>query len=98
MAVESRLIQVFLAANGSGPLPISYVHLTDGEGLRCSCAVFRLKARCKHTRWVQAKLDTGCYEINVPDHLALQYMAHGQPLTAAETEYLVLHYGKVEVI
>lgn len=93
---KSRLLQVFLSPNLNGP--ISYVHLCEDGVLVCTCAIYRLKKGCKHTRWVQAKLDEGgdYYRVLVPPEIA-EVVAE-RPLTPGEFHHLVLHYGKVEVI
>lgn len=97
-AVDSgiRLVQVFLSPRLDG---IWHVQLNVPKGrLICDCPRYKASDSCKHVRFVQARLDNnnGQYDLELPIELAA--LAKHRPLTDEECHYLVLHYGKPEVL
>lgn len=98
-AVDSgiRLVQVFLSPRLDGVWRVS-IDIANSGRLLCDCPRFKASDVCKHTRFVQARLDNngGEYQLHLPQELAA--LAGRRPLTDDECEYLVLHYGKPEVL
>jgi len=91
-----RLVQVFLSPRLDG---IWHVSLdVPKDRLICDCPAFRAQDKCKHARFVKARLDNngGLYEVEVP--LELAELVRTRPLTAEEYQFLVLHYGTPEVL
>lgn len=56
--MSTRLLQVFLSykSDTSGP-EMCEVSIDKSKTVTCNCATFVIKASCKHSKFVQAKLD-----------------------------------------
>jgi hypothetical protein len=97
MDISWRLVQLFLGDEGISEVSVA-VH--DNRKVRCSCAVFNSAGRCKHTKFVRAKIlkNEGSYVVEV----ITKNIAEEFELTALDNEdswrTFVYTHGKVEVI
>lgn len=92
-----RTVQVFISAQGAGIFEVEIN--TETKKTRCNCPVFAQKHKCKHSKFVESKVEgnSGHYSILVPHEVSeeLAYEASEDPKKFRE---FVLKYAKVEVI
>lgn len=91
-----RLVQVFLSPKMEGVWHVSLNLLKNR--LICNCPAYLSQDKCRHVRFVKARLDNnaGLYEVEVPVELA--DLVQTRALTKDEYHWLVVHYGTPEVL
>lgn len=95
---EPRLVQVFLS-QAQTPGPGIYEVSTDDDGdLYCTCAGFKGRATCKHTKFVQARIDTnnGHYPLEISNR-ATEDDAAKAKVSVKDFREFVIKFGKIEV-
>lgn len=96
--IDWRTVQLFLD-NSSMAVYEVQLDADNNRKARCDCPTFSNSARCKHTRFVKAKMDDndGHYAIKIPkeisDEEALIAMSD-----ADSFRDFIIKYGTVEVI
>lgn len=96
---EPRLIQVFLSQTNT-PGPSIYEVSTDDVGnLFCTCPGFKGRKTCKHTKYVQAKIDNngGTYPLEISNR-ATEEEAHKARRSTEAFRDFIIKYGKIEVV
>jgi hypothetical protein len=96
---EYRLLQVFLSTSSTNPGPgIFEVYGDEEQNLKCSCPGFNVKGTCKHTKYVNLRIDEndGVYpvEISTKASVAEAELAKNDPDKFRE---FLIKYGKIEV-
>ena len=98
MDQDTKLIQVFLSqATSSGPNVFEVSTNRDGD-LSCSCPGYRGKSSCKHTKFVQERIDDndGSYPLEISKR-ATQDDADKAKESAEAFREFVIKFGKIEV-
>jgi hypothetical protein len=95
---ESRVVQFFLTPGNTPSLGIFEVSSDATESLKCSCPGFSGRKSCKHTRFVQARIDgnNGVYPMEISTR-ATQADADKARESNESFREFVLKYGKIEV-
>ena len=93
----NRLVQVFLTPSSSGP-GVFEVTANDDAKLFCTCPGFIGRKVCKHTKFVQAKIDSnkGTYPLEISSR-ATDEDAEEARLSKDAFRKFVLEYGRIEV-
>lgn len=94
---ESRLIQVFLSPVQTSP-NIFEVSSTKGGDLSCTCPSFKGKTSCKHTRFVQARINAN--DGNYPLEISKRATEEDADLAKESSEafrHFVIKFAKIEV-
>jgi hypothetical protein len=99
MAKEYRLVQVFLSQQqtpGPGIYEVSVEQ--DTENLACTCPGFNGRGTCKHTKFVQARIDSnkGNYPLEISSR-ATKDDAEKAKHSNEEFREFVIKFGKIEV-
>jgi len=89
------ITQIFLSDTG-----VHEVHVNNNtHKLRCNCPGFETRVSCKHTRFVQTKMDKngGIYPVEVSSRVDKDQslMASEDPIAFRE---LLINYGKIEAL
>lgn len=95
---ETRLVQVFLSQTQT-PGPGIYEVSTDEFGtLYCTCPGYKGRKTCKHTKYVQAKIDNnnGSYPLEISSRATEEEAQEAKVSTEAFREFII-KYGKIEV-
>lgn len=93
-----RLIQVFLA-NSKTPGPGIYEVLADNDSnLHCTCPGFKGRKSCKHTKFVQSRIDSnsGTYPLEISSR-ATEDDADKAKQSNKDFREFVIKFGKIEV-
>jgi len=97
--VESmRLIQVFLSQSQS-PGPSIFEVSTNNDGdLFCTCSGYKGRRNCKHTKFVQARIDSndGSYPLEISNR-ATEEEAQLAKTSNEKFREFIIKYGKIEV-
>jgi hypothetical protein len=94
----NRLVQVFLSL-AQTPGPGIYEVSTDNEGsLSCTCFGFKGRRTCKHTKYVQTKIDNnnGSYPLEISSRATEDEAMEAKGSAEAFREFII-KYGKIEV-
>jgi hypothetical protein len=97
MDIDWRTVQLFLS-DEEGVSEVQ-IDADDNRKVRCDCAAFMSSARCKHSKFVKARMaeNDGHYAIRVPedipDEVAFEALSH-----ADSFRDFILKYGKIEVL
>jgi hypothetical protein len=94
----NRLVQVFLS-QAQTPGPGIYEVSTDNEGsLLCTCPGFKGRKICKHTKYVQAKIDNnnGSYPLEISNRATEEEAMRAKQSAEAFRDFII-KYGKIEV-
>lgn len=95
---EPRLVQVFLSQTQS-PGPSIYEVSTDENGsLYCTCPGYKGRKACKHTKYVQARIDNngGSYPLEISNRATEEEAQKAKMSNTAFREFII-KYGKIEV-
>ena len=95
---EPRLVQVFLSQTQS-PGPSIYEVSTDESGsLLCTCAGYKGRKTCKHTKYVQNKINNngGSYPLEISNRATEEEAQEAKKSNTAFREFII-KYGKIEV-
>jgi hypothetical protein len=89
------ITQIFLSDTG-----VHEVHVNNtSHRLRCNCPGFDTRASCKHTRFVQSRMDKngGIYPVEVSNRIEREetMLASEDPIAFRE---LLINYGKIEAL
>lgn len=97
-AQETKLIQVFLSQSMSPSPAIYEVSSTVDGDLICSCPGFNGRSSCKHSRFVNARIDTngGAYPLEISKKATREEADKAQESTDAFREFII-RFGKIEV-
>lgn len=96
MDIQWRTIQFFIEEAGIFEVEMDY---ENSKKVRCNCPDFQLSARCKHQKWVKARIaeNEGQFSLEVPDDLDDDLL--DEVLSTAEGfRQFVLRHGEIEVI
>ena len=93
-----RLIQVFLSPTATPGPSIYEVTSTSTGYLTCTCSGFKGRQTCKHTRFVQARIDSnnGTYPLEISKRATEEDADKAQTSSEAFREF-VIKFGKIEV-
>lgn len=96
MSVEWRTVQFFISLDGVAEVELD---ADDSSRVRCSCAGYSSTSRCKHVRFVKARLkdSDGSYEVTMPGDVP-DDEAEDALLSAAAWRVFVMKYGEIEVL
>ena len=95
---ELRLLQVFLGqAKSPGP-GIYEVLADDDSNLSCTCPGYRGRRSCKHTKFVQSRIDSnsGTYPLEISSKATKEDADKAKESNKNFREF-VIRYGKIEV-
>lgn len=93
-----RLVQVFLSQSQS-PGPSIFEVSTDDDGkLLCTCPGYKGRNTCKHTKFVQARIDSnhGSYPLEISNR-ATEEEADLAKTSNERFREFIIKYGKIEV-
>lgn len=95
--IEWRTVQFFLHPE-TGVCEVSLDVLWPNK-MRCNCAVFLKKAKCRHVDFVRAKQEAngGQYPVKVPEDIEEEEIERAFEDTESFREF-VIRYGKPEVL
>lgn len=99
MSVTRRLVQVFLSpAQTPGPGIFEVSTDTDSGDLNCTCPGFKGRSICKHTKFVQARLDSngGTYPLEISSRATKEDAAKAKQSNESFREF-VIRFGRIEV-
>ena len=90
-----RTVQIFISPTGVHEVQLR----PDSDEPRCNCASYKIRASCKHTKFIQARMaeNDGLYAILVPENgpEELAEAANADPIKFRE---FVLKYARVEIL
>ena len=91
----TRLIQVFLSPAAA---PNIFEVCTGDDGLSCTCPSYRARETCKHTRFVQARIDNngGTYPLEISNRATTEDAGKAQQDAESFREFII-KFGKIEV-
>lgn len=98
MVRSPRLVQVFLS-EAKTPGPNIYEVSTDEVGaLYCTCPGYKGRITCKHTKFVQARIDSnnGSYPLEISNR-ATEEEAQVAKTSNEKFREFIIKYGKIEV-
>jgi len=95
---ESRLVQVFLSQTQTPGPGIYEVSTDENAVLYCTCPGYKGRKTCKHTKYVQAKIDNnnGSYPLEISNR-ATEEEAQEAKLSNDAFRKFIIKYGKIEV-
>lgn len=95
---ESRLVQVFLSQTQTPGPGIYEVSTDESSILYCTCAGYKGRKTCKHTKYVQAKIDNnnGSYPLEISNRATEEEAQEAKKSNKAFREFII-KYGKIEV-
>jgi hypothetical protein len=95
---QAKLLQVFLSPTQT-PGPSIYEVSTKPNGdLLCTCAGFKGRTTCKHTRFVQARINSngGSYPLEISKRATDEDTEKAKHSIEAYRDF-ILAFGKIEV-
>lgn len=95
---QKRLIQVFLSPTATpGPSIFEVSSGSDGD-LYCTCAGYKGRTTCKHTRFVKARIDSnnGSYPLEISKAASEEDAEKAKESPEAFRQF-VLKFAKIEV-
>ncbi|CAB4174440.1 hypothetical protein UFOVP965_43 [uncultured Caudovirales phage] len=98
--ITRRLIQVFLSQSqtpGPGIFEVC-ADYEDVERLDCTCPGFKSRKTCKHTSFVQARIDSnsGTYPLEISSRATPEDALKARESNEAFRDF-VIRFGKIEV-
>lgn len=98
MTSNERLVQVFLSESSAPGPGIFEVSWADNGRLSCTCPSFSTRKQCKHTKFVEARLESnnGNYPLEILSK-ATEAEAAKAKLSKEEYRQFIIKYGKIEV-
>ena len=96
--IDTRLVQVFLSPAMSPGPGIYEVSSDEDANLYCTCPGFSGRSVCKHTKFVQARVENnkGSYPLELSSK-ATEEDARRARESSEEFRKFVIKYGKIEV-
>ena len=93
--IEWMITQIFLSDTGVHEV---YVHHSSHK-LRCNCPGFKTRSYCKHTRFVQTRMEQngGIYPVEISSKVDHDQSALASKDPEAFRDLLV-NYGKIEIV
>lgn len=93
-----RLVQVFLSQSQTPGPSIFEVSTNDDGELFCTCPGFKGRSTCKHTKFVQARIDSnsGSYPLEISSR-ATEEEANVAKTSNDKFREFIIKYGKIEV-
>ena len=93
--MDWMITQIFLSDTG-----VHEVHVNNlNHRLRCNCPGFSTRAACKHTRFVQTKMNQngGIYPVEISNRIDKEesLLASEDPVAFRE---LLVNFGKIEAL
>lgn len=95
---HKRLLQVFLSPTATpGPSIFEVSSTTDGA-LSCTCAGYKGRTTCKHTRFVKARIDSnnGSYPLEISKAATEEDTENAKQSPEAFRRF-VIRFAKIEV-
>lgn len=94
--LDWRTIQIFLSDDGVHEVEMV---MTDTRKMRCTCPVYKQGKRCKHIRYIRAKMqeNDGDYSVMIPETLTEEEIETAILSPDTFRQFLV-KYSKIEVI
>ena len=98
MDQETKLIQVFLSKDAASVPNIFEVSTNKGGDLVCSCPGFHGRGSCKHTKFVQDRIDgnDGHYPLEISKRATQEDADKARDSSEAFREFII-KFGKIEV-
>lgn len=96
---DMRVIQFFLSpSNSPGPGIYEVSASKSQDKLSCNCPGFNGRSTCKHTKFVQARIDSndGSYPMEISTKATKEAAKKATESNEAFRDFL-LKYGKIEV-
>lgn len=95
---EPRLVQVFLSQTQTPGPGIYEVSTDESAVLYCTCPGYKGRKTCKHTKYVQAKIDNnnGSYPLEISNR-ATEEEAQAAKMSNDAFRKFIIKYGKIEV-
>lgn len=95
---EPKLVQVFLSQSQTPGPSIFEVTSNEAGTLFCTCPGFRGRSTCKHTKFVQARIDSnnGNYPLEISSRATADDAAKARSSSKDFREF-VIKFGKIEV-
>lgn len=93
--MEFRLVQVFLSPGAPGVFEVS---VDRNQNYRCTCPGFRGRGTCKHTKFVDARVqqNNGTYPLEISTKVTKEEAERAQESSETFREF-ILKFGKIEV-
>ena len=97
MKTSWRTVQLFISSQAAGIFEVEVD--TETRKLRCNCPKWRKTFSCKHTRFVDDRMDmnNGHYSILIPDEIP-EELAFDANDSAEKFREFVVKYAKIEVL
>lgn len=94
----NRLVQVFLSQSQTPGPGIFEVSADDPGTLYCTCPGYRGRKTCKHTKFVQARIDSnnGNYPLEISSRATREDALKAKESNDEFREF-VIKFGKIEV-
>jgi hypothetical protein len=95
---ETRLVQIFLGANGTPGPGIYEVSLKKDKSFICTCPGFSGRSSCKHTKFVAARVkqNNGTYPLEISTRVTPEDAELAQSSAESFREFII-KFGKIEV-
>lgn len=92
-----RTVQMFISSQAAGVFEVEVD--TETKKIRCNCPVWRKTAKCKHTKFVDIKmqLNNGHYSIMVPHEIPEDLAVEASDDPVKFRDFVVRH-AKIEVL
>lgn len=95
---QKKLLQVFLSKTQTPGPGVYEVSIDDNDNLSCTCSGWTAKATCKHTRFVNARIESngGTYPLEISDRASTEEADLAQRSDEAFRSFII-RFGKIEV-
>jgi len=93
-----RLLQIFLSPTGNPGPGIFEVCIKPGGALTCTCSGYNGRKTCKHTRFVQSRIDShgGTYPHEISTRTTPEDAQKAEDSDEAFRDFII-KFGKIEV-
>lgn len=96
MKTSWRTVQLFISSQAAGIFEVEVDTAT--RKLRCSCPKWRKTFNCKHTRFVEDRMEiNGHYSILIPEEVPEELALEAND-SAEKFREFVVKYAKIEVL
>jgi len=95
---DTRLVQVFLSPSQTPGPGIFEVSADDAGGIYCTCPGYKGRKTCKHTRFVQARIDSnnGTYPLEISSRATKEDATRAKESNDKFRDF-VIRFGRIEV-